>query len=410
MKIRALTYFYDPNLIEHANAMQQAAEHAGSLRHVIQTVGYEIETVRIATTPFPTWLSLDKPGEVVEAVQRLERLAEQHGNAYLSLGPALPEHGLAFSLIPRILNATSKVFATGMMTRAGSVVDLQAVRSCATVIHETAPQSPDGFNNLRFSALANVPPGCPYFPSAYAQSGKNMSFALAIESADVAYQVFKVAASFDTARSELLRRLEEFTRLIETEISRLPSSPKLEFGGFDISLAPHPSPGNSLGEAIEALGIPAYGLAGSLAASAFVTSTLDMGTWRMAGFNGLMVPVLEDSGLAKRAAEGTLTVKDLVMFSAVCGTGLDTLPLPGDCTIEQLNAILLDIASLAQRLDKALTARLMPIPGKKPGDPTEFEFEYFANSRVMGISADPLMGLFTTNSQMVLTPRRTMAR
>jgi uncharacterized protein (UPF0210 family) len=100
-----------------------------------------------------------------------------------------------------------------------------------------------------------------------------------------------------------------------------------------------------------------------------------------------MPPVLEDSILAQRAAEGTLTVKDLLLYSAVCGTGLDTVPLPGEVSAGQVHALLLDIAALAMRLDKPLTARLMPIPGKKAGEATDFDFGYFANSRVMALEA-----------------------
>ncbi len=81
--------------------------------------------------------------------------------------------------------------------------------------------------------------------------------------------------------------------------------------------------------------------------------------------------------LAERAAEGRLTVKDLLLYSAVCGTGLDTVPLPGDVTSGQIAALLLDISALALRLDKPLTARLMPVPGKQAGDMTSFNFGYF---------------------------------
>ena len=119
---------------------------------------------------------------------------------------------------------------------------------------------------------------------------------------------------------------------------------------------------------------------------------LDQADFFHAGFSGLMLPVLEDAALAARAAEGTLTVKDLLLYSAVCGTGLDTVPLPGDTPPEALTALLLDVAVLAQRLDKPLTARLMPIPGKQAGDPTGFDFAYFANSRVLALQAGPLSG------------------
>jgi uncharacterized protein (UPF0210 family) len=103
-----------------------------------------------------------------------------------------------------------------------------------------------------------------------------------------------------------------------------------------------------------------------------------------------MQPVLEDSVLAKRAAEGTLTIKDALLYSAVCGTGLDTIPLPGDTTAEQIAPLLLDLCALALRLDKPLTARLLPIPGKKTGDETNFDFAFFASSRVMELESAEL--------------------
>jgi len=115
--------------------------------------------------------------------------------------------------------------------------------------------------------------------------------------------------------------------------------------------------------------------------------------------------VLEDATLALRASEGTLTVKDLLLYSAVCGTGLDTIPLPGDASAEQLASLLLDVAALALRLDKPLTARLMPIPNKKAGDPTGFDFAFFANSRVMALDSRDLHGPFGGSEAFSLRPR-----
>ncbi len=124
---------------------------------------------------------------------------------------------------------------------------------------------------------------------------------------------------------------------------------------------------------------------GAVAAAAVLADALDQGGWQRAGFNGLMLPVLEDALLAQRAAEGALTIKDLLLFSTVCGTGLDTVPLPGDATAEQIYPVLLDIAALSLRLDKPLTARLMPVPGKKAGDMTEYDFAYFKNGGVLAL-------------------------
>jgi hypothetical protein len=120
----------------------------------------------------------------------------------------------------------------------------------------------------------------------------------------------------------------------------------------------------------------------------------------------MMLPVLEDSILATRAEQGSLTIQDLLLYSTVCGTGLDTIPLPGDTPVEHLEAVIMDIAALSVRLNKPLTARLMPIPGKIAGDPTTFEFEYFANSRVMAIDAQIVSLLANADQSIQLIPRK----
>jgi uncharacterized protein (UPF0210 family) len=133
---------------------------------------------------------------------------------------------------------------------------------------------------------------------------------------------------------------------------------------------------------------------GSLAAAAFLAHTIDMAKFHRIGFSGLMLPVLEDSVLARRAGEGSLTIKDMLLYSTVCGTGLDTIPLPGDATSQQLSALLFDLGALSMRLDKPLTARLMPIPGKEAGEPTTFDFPFFANSKVMDLQSSSLGKFF----------------
>jgi uncharacterized protein (UPF0210 family) len=266
------------------------------------------------------------------------------------------------------------------------------VRLCAEVIQRSAAISPDGFANLRFAALANVPAGAPFFPAAY-HAGDEPSFALATEAADLAVEVFSQAPSLEKAGLILTQQIETHAGKLSVIGNRLEREFGLSFGGIDFTLAPFPEVGRSIGTAIERLGVPAVGYHGSLAAAAFLTVAIDQANFKRAGFCGLFLPVLEDAVLASRAAEGRLTVNDLLLYSTVCGTGLDTIPLAGDVTVEELTAVLLDLAVLAARLDKPLTARLMPIPGKKAGDLTGFDFAYFANSRVQDLRVGRLTGL-----------------
>ncbi len=369
-----------------------------------------MQSLRLATSPFPGWVKSLAAEDMAALAIKFQEHACQRGFNYLSLGPADPARPESYLAIPAILAAADSVFATGSMTLPAGKVSLSAVRACGEVIARAAQISPDGFTNLRFAALGNVPPGSPFLPSAYHNAGEPPAVALAVESADLALAVFREAKSLESARQELLRRLEEHARPLQEALAEPCERFGVRFLGLDYSLAPYPSDTCSSGAALESLGLERLGLSGTLAAAAFLADTLDRGNWPRSGFNGLMLPVLEDSTLAARAAEGSLTVRDLVMVSAVCGTGLDTIPLPGDATADQLSAILLDIAVLSQRLDKPLTARLMPIPGKSAGDETNFEFEFFANGRVMALNAEPLTRLFAGDEVIDFRPRRSSSR
>ena len=95
-----------------------------------------------------------------------------------------------------------------------------------------------------------------------------------------------------------------------------------------------------------------------------------------------MLPVLEDAILGQRWEQGLVTTHELLLYSAVCGTGLDTLPLAGDTDSTEIAHILSDVATLALRLNKPLSARLFPVPGKKAGQRTEFTSPYLTNTLV----------------------------
>jgi uncharacterized protein (UPF0210 family) len=403
MIIRSITYFLDPGWPIDRKALERAGKFVQEAHAAYEAAGYQVQSHRLATIPFPHLLPDGHLGRLLELAQALEQAAGEQGFAYVSVGPALPEAIWSYAAIPDLLAGTQNVFASGIMTGFTSVF-LPGVRACARVIHEAASISPDGFANLRFAALANVPPGSPFFPAAY-HHGKEPAFALALEPADLAVEAFSRAADLEDARRRLIAAVEAQAQKLVGATSALHSPNEVLFNGIDFSLAPFPETQRSLGEAIERLGVPAVGYYGSLAASAFIGSCLTAAHFPRTGFSGLMLPVLEDAVLAKRAGQGILSVKDLLLYSAVCGTGLDCVPLPGDATPEQLTAVLLDLAALAMRLDKPLTARLMPIPGKQAGDPTDFDFAYFANSRVISLEAGPLEGLLGEGTILPIEPR-----
>ena len=392
MKIRSITYFLNPGHPVNTATFEKAAAFIASARPAFVRQGYQVQTTRLATPPFANWLPSLETGLVVEAACQLESLAHVHGADYISLGPALPHVLQSYTVVPDVFAATRNVFLSGLLTSQEREVILPAVRACAQVIHRASALTQDGFANLRFAALANVQPGAPFFPAAYHQ-GDQPAFALATEAADLAVEAFTGASSLANARQGLISQVESHAGRLVQVAEGLVDQFGVVFKGLDFTLAPFPEEARSIGTALERLGVPAFGMHGSLAASAFLTDTLDQARYPRIGFNGLFLTVLEDATLAKRAAEGLLSLNELLLYSSVCGTGLDTVPLPGNTSVDELAAILLDLAAMALRLNKPLTARLMPIPGKSAGDPTEFDFPYFANSRVLPVRARGLSGL-----------------
>jgi uncharacterized protein len=404
MKIRAVTSFYDPRLLSSFD-LQDLSRCSHKITDVLTAEGYVIQSQRVATSPFPLWFTeKETNSERFTIVRAIIENTTQLGWQYLSIGPASPANLENFELIPELLTLAQTLFSAGTISSSGQLFP-RAAAAAARVIVENAKSSPDGFNNLRFAALANVGPYAPFLPAAYSNPNDSPSIALAMECADEVVKAFGNAQTMEEARTNLLSQLESNAAAIEQLCNNICQKHHVVFRGFDFSPAPYPEEWCSLGKALELQGIRSLGLSGSLAAAAFLASTLDLGKWKRCGFNGLMLPVLEDSTLATHAAEGILTIKDLLLYSAVCGTGLDTIPLAGETTAEQLTGVLLDLGALAIRLNKPLTGRLMPIPGKIAGDGTVFNFEFFANSRVMALDAEKIGAPLEDATVVLISPR-----
>lgn len=404
MKIRSITYFCDPGWPLKGEIVTEAGAFISTARPAFQAAGFEVQTARLATPPFPVMLADRMQSEIASFARELERSAHEIGYDYVSIGPAEPSVRESYAVIPEVLRDTETVFAAGMIASRKDGVSLEAVRACARVVQQCSTLSADGFGNLRFAALANVPPGAPFFPAGYHDGGAP-SFALATEAADLAVSAVSNSNSLKDVRVRLVESVERAASQLGSVSEALVERFGLKFGGIDFSLAPFPSREASIGEALERLGIRKVGMPGSVAAAAFITNAMEGASFPRAGFNGLFLPVLEDAVLAERSAEGLIAINDLLLYSAVCGTGLDTLPLPGDISIDQISAILLDLAALALRLDKPLTARLMPIPGKRAGEGTDFDFAYFSNSRILPVKGEPVSGLFAGNENFPINRR-----
>jgi uncharacterized protein (UPF0210 family) len=404
MKIRSITCFGGKKNLGDDKTLSNFEQLVKKGKTTFQQIGIEVQSARLASVPFMEFFPIDQPSKWSGQAQGLEARSMQAGFNYLSLGCAKPEKSALFPFLGEILEATKNTFVSALIADPVSGISLPALQQTAKVIQAAMTIEKDGFANLRFAALANVKPFTPFFPAAYSQ-GNQSSFALAIQGADEVLTVFQNASSLNQARSDLLDVLQKSTSMIEKICMEMERTYGVKFRGIDLSPAPFPDEFCSIGKAIESLGISTLGNAGSLTAVTFLADILQRGNWKKTGFNGIMLPVLEDSYLAQRSAQGSVNVYDFLMYSAVCGTGLDTVPLPGNITAQEIEPLLLDMAALALRLDKPLTARLMPIPGKQAGDLTEFKFDYFANGRVLDYRREPLTGKLKGNETFLIIPR-----
>lgn len=404
MNVRALTGFLDPGWPIDPRRVASLAGTLQAARNALQDAGYTVQTLRIATPP-PS--EMERPVPVADRPDLARQLEAQcfvNGLDYAAIGPALPEELPAYAVVPDMLAATENVFTSALLASPDVGLSLPAARACAEVIQRTSLLPSDGFANLRFAALACVPPGTPFFPAAYADGG-SAAIAIATEGAELAVDALREVTSPAKARRRLVSMIEAhgaaFTRLLQTLLAQA----DVRFLGIDFSLAPYPEPVRSIGTAIEAFGAPAVGAFGSAAAAAFLTDCLDRSEFRRTGFCGLFLPVLEDSILAARAASGQLGVTDILLYSTLCGTGLDVLPLPGNTSLETLAAVLIDLGAISLRHAKPLTARLMPLPGKSAGDEVLFDFAYFAGSRVLALPEQTLGGLLAGTGTLEIGPR-----
>jgi uncharacterized protein (UPF0210 family) len=273
------------------------------------------------------------------------------------------------------LNCTMVVASPeqGTAPRAAAV----AAQTMVALAHST----PSGLGNFRFAASANIPPGTPFFPAAYHQGPD--SLAIGLESASLVEEALGQTRDATEASIRLRERLEAALAPVERTAAAIARRERRAYLGID----PSPAPGKdrSIGAAIEALSRVPFGSAATLDACAAVTAALKTLQIRTCGYAGLMLPVLEDPVLARRATEGRYGVQDLLLYSSVCGTGLDVVPIPGDTPVDVVTRIVLDVAALSARLHKPLSARLFLIPGKKAGEIAHFTDPYLTDSVVLAV-------------------------
>lgn len=368
-------------------ALPRAASRLQSLRAGFEGAGYEVQTVRVATRP----VFDDLPGSGAELLAYASRLQDQAAGLaidQISLGPAdaaRPDFALdRLAVIEDLVPAAPALCCSVQIASAEHGIRAEAAPHVARIMRRIAERTPAGAGNFRFAALACVDPGHPFFPAGYHRGPDALTIGLqgtdlvAKELAGLAGLPGLAGPLDPAAVTERVRATLAAAAGPVVELGRrLAEEQSAGFGGIDLS--PAPSVHASIAEGIQAATGGRFGDPGTLAVIGAITRALRTTGLPTCGYNGLMLPVLEDPVLARDWEQGRITPHQLLGYSAICGTGLDTVPLPGDVSEREIGGLLLDTATLAHRLAKPLSARLFPLPGLGSGDRTGFGSPYLVD-------------------------------
>lgn len=381
----------DPHPLSEAT-LDRAAAMLATARERTAQAGYELQTTRIATRPLLTDLQQWDDAAILQYTARLQAMCAAREIAYCSLGPAPaddPTFPLArIALLPALLADAPALNATVQLASPERPPRFAAALAAAEAMADLAERTA-GDGNFRFAALAMCAPGGPFFPQAY-HLAPEWTVSVGLQGAGVARAAVEGLArqgSGPVALAEVSAAITEALTVaaepVVALVRVLAEEHGLSFGGIDLS--PAPMGEDSIIAAFESVGFGPFGSSGTLATAAALTAGIQGTVLPTCGYNGLMLPVLEDARLGERAAEGLVGITKLLAFSAVCGTGLDTVPIPGDTPPERVAAVLLDMAGLAYRLRKPLSARLFLVPGGHAGEMTCFTSPYLTNTRIIPV-------------------------
>lgn len=299
-----------------AATIEKAAQFGRAAQTAYEAAGFEVQTVRVATQPFEEWLDVSDAAAALDAFQRVDAALERSGVGLFSAGPARTAAGAAVAaeavkLGPRI---SCSAAIAGPFDRDGCRAAAAAVLSIANATH--------GEGCFQFCATANLPPGAPFFPAAYGDGGSPF-FAVGCEtSAILADALPKANGDLAAASTGLTAEFEAQLAPVEAVAKDLERAHDLEYRGIDASIAPLGT-APPLSDSFASLGLGEFGESGTLAVSSLVTGSVKaIKNVRLTGYTGLMLPPLEDAGLAKRA--GLYSIHDLLMRAAA------SEPLGGD--------------------------------------------------------------------------------
>jgi len=412
-RVRAITSFISltpEDFTSGSTLSSKISIHATFLKFAekeLQSKGYEVQTLRIATNPFGEYLApFCEKDNLQKQLKELDEVLAKYSIEFFALGPARNE--IELDCCPVIVRQSHRLSCSAELRAGNDVLMAKKAAKCMRIISEMGesedapPHLVNGLGNFRFCATACCKPYTPFFPAARStllidsDADDSISFAIGLENGKLARRLLReskslenIATIFRSGMAEALNPLsslcESICRSYEGEIKNSTEQvSNIHFAGIDTSLNPSLDENGSVADAIEEIDVvEKFGSRGSVATAAEITKSLkSLPGIRNVGYSGLMLPVCEDRRLAELANEDGIDTTRLLGISSVCGVGLDTIPIPGDSTVDQIMSLILDVSSLAYRYEKSLSCRLLLCPGLNVGDTTNLNSPYMCECKI----------------------------
>lgn len=400
-KVRTITTFIslDSDKACWKNKIVEASQFCLDLSTQFILNGYHVQSIRIVTNPFGEYIDTSSYASARVDVQYLSDLLMATKSTDLRIRFAIGEAQTAneLQILPELVKEFGdlcNVCVNVGLDEAG-VLDNQLIEQSVQAVQRIAEITPRGEGNFNFTVNFNCQPLIPYFPASYHRRELGNKFVIGLETPDLLVHVvneFNQSISSIDHNTQFKSYYELMSRALQYHIDQLSQiiaqgslSKRFEFAGVDSSAAPSKNCA-SMTDVYEKMGVEYFGASGTVEASALLTKVFKSITGvDLVGFSGLMLALTEDRGLAQGSINGDFDIRSLLTYSAVCGIGLDTVPIPGDTPAHKIAAIMRDTGTMAYRLNKPLTVRLFPVPGLKAGELTAFESDDLCNCAVLAV-------------------------
>jgi len=377
--IRKKINFYAKDLVQICN-------------RIGEKYGIEVVNKRISISPVAVAAAPFQENEMVEIAKTLDQAAREVGVDFIGGFSALVEKGMTNSdralirSIPEALSSTERVCASINVASTREGINMDAVNLMAKTIKQAANKSADkdGLACAKICVFSNIPPDIPFMAGAYLGIGEpDAVINVGVSGPGVVKNEIEAALAKENHGLDLGQIAElikttacKVTRVGELIGREVASELKIPFGVCDLSLAPTPTVGDSVGEIFQSLGLESIGLPGSTAVLAMLNDAVKKGgafaSSHVGGLSGAFIPVSEDLNIARAAELGLLTIEKLEAMTCVCSVGLDMVAIPGDTSEEVLAGIIADEMAIGMINNKTTATRIIPVPGKGPGDKAYF--------------------------------------